>query len=282
VRFQESTISDLFAGQAGPLIASDVILADDGSLRIVLPDAPISPPREPVPADTVSGSNGPDVQALSPVRIGESTTAFPSAIPADQHGRGRKTGIDRRKRSFYRRVHQIKDGRWEARVRFNKQPIWLGRYASEHEAAYASNVAERTLYAEEARVNNIPMQNEPGPESVAHITARVDHALRKSGLSGNPLDLNLRFRRWSRERGVSWHRASSRWQARLRHQDRLLCLGYYTTRFEAELAHNHAALLLRGENSLLNVVSPEDLPSEVDEPAIQAKVAKKLRRYGYG
>jgi hypothetical protein len=68
----------------------------------------------------------------------------------------------------------------------------------------------------------------------------------------------------------------------LHHQDRALFLGYYTTRYEATLARNHAALLLHRENSLLNVVSPEDRPSEVDELAIQAKVAEKLRRYGYG
>jgi hypothetical protein len=97
--FEESVISELFGGQTRHLIASDVILADDGSLRIVLPEAPISPSREAIPADAAGGSTGPDAQAPSQARLGESATAFSSAIPADQLGRESVARIGRRPRS---------------------------------------------------------------------------------------------------------------------------------------------------------------------------------------
>jgi hypothetical protein len=282
VRFQESTLNDLFAGQAGHLIASDVILADDRTLRIVLPDARIAPYREPLSPETPRISTGAEVQAPSPDRIGVSTTPLPSAIPADQLGQVRVPIIGLRPCRGYWGAIATRNGRWAAYVRFNKRVIGLGLYPSEHEAAYACNLAERILYGEEARVNEIPTEHEPGPVSVAYIKARVDHALQEYGSSGNPLDVNSKVRRRGRKRCVTWHGASGLWQAKLRHEDRYLSLGYYSTRFEAELAYNHAVLLLRSKNCLLHIVSPENRPAEVDEPAIQAKVAAKLRRHGYG
>ena len=49
-----------------------------------------------------------------------------------------------------------RDNRWQAKIKFNKNTIWLGSYASEVDAAKAYNQAALKYFGEYACLNEIP------------------------------------------------------------------------------------------------------------------------------
>ena len=60
----------------------------------------------------------------------------------------------------------------------------------------------------------------------------------------------------SRYKGVSWHKVWKKWHARIRHNGKIISLGYFTSEIEAALAYNEAAIELFGEFAWLNIVQP--------------------------
>lgn len=57
--------------------------------------------------------------------------------------------------------------------------------------------------------------------------------------------------------GVSWHKGSGKWQARICHKGGWHALGYYTSEIEAARAYNAAALERFGEFASLNQISED-------------------------
>jgi len=56
----------------------------------------------------------------------------------------------------------------------------------------------------------------------------------------------------SRYKGVSWNKRDRRWKAQIRHNGKLLYLGYFTDQIEAAKAYDTAALRLHGEYARCN------------------------------
>ncbi len=187
VPFEEGCVADLFAKE-GYLIPSEVKIADDGTMRIVLADAPTAPIAAP-PQPELPGTAGEPSKAADLVpttfRSEGSTTAFPSTNTPD-HPRPKAEAHSRRRpvNSYTRVTESPHGGRWQATVYFARRPISVGSYPSPHEAAYAHNLAERKLYGEEARLNSIPIEHQPGTERGAAIAAIVDLRLRETGALG--------------------------------------------------------------------------------------------------
>lgn len=79
--------------------------------------------------------------------------------------------------------------------------------------------------------------------------------LRESSNSSNQWNSGVYSNSTTGYRGVSWHKKSQKYWARIGHQGRRIDIGLFDCPHEAALAFNDAAIKLRGEFAALNEVS---------------------------
>lgn len=105
---------------------------------------------------------------------------------------------------------------------------------------------------------------------------------------GNPLNncrANLRIvdrtqNNWNRRpnqgcryKGVSWHKQHGKWQVRIQANEQRRCLGLYNDPQHAAHVYDAASQILHGDYARLN------FPDSPIDPAIQARVLQRLRRF---
>lgn len=104
------------------------------------------------------------------------------------------------------------------------------------------------------------MQTKQNPEN--HF---IDHANRERGINKNlrlasagqntanvPQRTDKDYT--SAYKGVSWHKAASKWMAQVYHQEKSIYLGLFCTEEEAAIAYNEAAFKTWGEFAFLNEI----------------------------
>ncbi|MCG3797047.1 HNH endonuclease [Bacillus toyonensis] len=134
--------------------------------------------------------------------------------------------------SKYKGVHWDKEkNKWLAQIMIQRKNVFIGRYLTEEEAAYAYNQKAMELHGEFARLNPLPEgytppNREPKPTSSIY-------------------------------KGVTWVEIRDGWKARFKYQGKLYDLGYYETQLEAAIAYNKAVLEVTGDKSKLNELRDE-------------------------
>ena len=78
--------------------------------------------------------------------------------------------------------------------------------------------------------------------------------LRIATRSQNQQNRRSRRNTSSQYKGVSWTKRDKRWQAKIGHKRKVICLGDFTCEHQAALAYNEKATELWGEYALLNEV----------------------------
>lgn len=98
--------------------------------------------------------------------------------------------------------------------------------------------------------------------------------LRLATISQNNLNYSGRRGKTSKYKGVSWYRASKRWQAKIQANKKRTYLGYFDSETEAAKAYDAAAKKYHGEFAYLNF-PPDDNPKNLK--AILKKFNRRFR-----
>jgi hypothetical protein len=132
--------------------------------------------------------------------------------------------------SQYRGVCWIKSKKkWRAAIKYGSKPHSLGYFEDEEEAARAYDKAVRAQHGEKAQAQRFRMQlNFPTKKEQAAEEAKQQQWI-KFGEAG------------SKYRGVSWNKRCNKWLARIKHDGKLLHLGYFEDEAEAARAYDRAA-----------------------------------------
>lgn len=150
-------------------------------------------------------------------------------------------------------------------------PLTRGLYALVDEVDYervmkfkwSARPDKKTVYAQRAiilpdgRTSTQQMHNfVAGAVGVDHINRNgLDNRrlnLRPATTSQNNVNQGLRRDNTSGFKGVSWHSAGRRWNARIGFEGKTRSLGHYLTREEAARAYDIAAIEMYGEYAVLN------------------------------
>jgi hypothetical protein len=153
---------------------------------------------------------------------------------------------NRAKSSVFVGVHWHRQRRkWEARIRHDGKPQYMGYFDDEREAARAFDTAARRLRGENAHGGrkgsdwhrlNFPTEIEV---SKAEERGAQDRAAAAASERQGP----------STFVGVSWFKKNHRWAATISHDGKKQHLGYFDDEQEAAQAVDTAARLLRGEDA---------------------------------
>jgi hypothetical protein len=141
--------------------------------------------------------------------------------------------------SQYKGVTRRKHG-WEATIRTDGGPRYLGSCSTEEAAARAYDDAARTHHGEFARLNFPDEVAVPPPDPAAPIITLKPRVLQAGNTSGY--------------RGVFLHKnlAHRKWHAVVRFANKQYSCGYYLTAEEAARAYDAKARELLGDKARLN------------------------------
>lgn len=142
----------------------------------------------------------------------------------NMNARPRQNSTSRYKGVYWNKYHQ----KWYARIHVNGRGIYLGRYATQREAALAYNEAAKQHFGEYARLNELV--DDPGDIPVAEP----------------------RPPKTARYRGVCWDKGRNAWNAKIQVNQHTLNLGRFPDELEAAKAYDEAARTYHGEKAKLN------------------------------
>lgn len=133
--------------------------------------------------------------------------------------------------------------------------ISIGHYSAYIDGQYRVVLSLGSREAGEEFLHRFLM---PGAKFVDHIngnpTDNRKENLRECTLSQNQGNRKLNENNTSGYKGVRWHKAAKKWQARINYKNAEIYLGLFKTAELAALAYNTEALKLFGEFAKLNKV----------------------------
>jgi AP2-like factor (euAP2 lineage) len=140
------------------------------------------------------------------------------------NARPRKNSTSQYKGVYWSSYHQ----KWAAHIHVSGRKVYIGRYATQREAALAYNDAAEEHFGEYARLNEII--DDPNDTPVAEP----------------------RPPKTASYRGVCWDSQRSMWMAKIQVNKRTVNLGRFTDELEAAIAYDSAARIYHGSKAKLN------------------------------
>lgn len=142
----------------------------------------------------------------------------------NMNAKPRQKSTSRYKGVYWNDHHQ----KWSAHIQVDGKKTYIGRYATQREAALAYNEAAKRHFGEYARLNQIV--DDPSDTPVAEP----------------------RPQKTARFRGVSWDKSRNTWSAKIQVEKHTINLGRFFDELEAAKAYDKAARQYHGAKAKLN------------------------------